>query len=366
MELTLTEEQKSLQQVVGAFVDEHYPVSALQQALADGSGYDRKAWSRFAGEIGLAGLGIPDEWGGVGGGAVELGLVLEQLGRTMAMTPFFATQLLASSLLQQGDPELAQRYLPRMASGELTASVALGDFGREVTLRAEPSAAAAWYLGGSIPWAIGAGDAGLVLALAQASDGPAWFAVDVPADGLTTTRLRTLDETRSLARVDFTQVTATRMSDEVDPLELAEAVSLRGAVGVAMEQIGAARELLYMSVSYAKVREQYGRPIGSFQAIKHRCADMLVLTEGATALGYYALACVDGHSPDFTTAASAAKVYCADATLKIAGDTIQVHGGIGFTWEHPAHLYFKRAKAATLIFGDRRQHRAMIAGALAF
>jgi alkylation response protein AidB-like acyl-CoA dehydrogenase len=364
VQLVLTDEQEMLREVIRQFTRVEYSHEALRQTLDAASGYNAPAWKRLAREVGIAGLGIPEEYGGAGGGLVEVGIVLEELGRNVAMTPLFATQLLAATLLlQAGDVSWQERYLPAIATGELTATVTVGGDNSGATVRAQ-QADGGWRLNGTIPWAVDADTAGVVFVLAEVPDGHGWFAVDRSAEGLTTQRLATLDATRPLASIDFRDVPATLAESTIDAMTLATTVTDYGAVGLAAEQVGMARGILDIAVAYAKTREQYGRPIGSFQAIKHRCAEMLVRVEAATSTAYYALLCAVQEPEEFPLAASTAKVFCGETGLRVAADAIQVHGGIGFTWEHPAHYYFKRAKSTTLMFGDPGSRRALVAKAI--
>jgi alkylation response protein AidB-like acyl-CoA dehydrogenase len=353
-----------LQSAVREFTKAKYSHEALRETLNSSDSYDRATWKQLAGGMGIAGIGIPESYGGAGGGLVELGLVLEELGRNLAMTPFFATQLLAINLLlEAGDEESRERYLPLIAAGELTAAVTVGDEPSHLTLEARHTDDG-WRLNGTVPWTIDGDTAGVVFALCGTPDGPSWFAVENTAVGFTARHLPTLDPTRALGSIEFRDTIATPIVSTIEPAAVAAKLTDLGAVGLAVEQAGAARGILEMTVEYAKIREQYGRPIGSFQAIKHRCAEMLTLVEAATSTAYYALFSADGQQDDISLAASTAKNYCSEAALHVAGDAIQIHGGIGFTWEHPAHYYFKRAKSATLMFGDSYAHRTRVADAI--
>ncbi|HXA62120.1 MAG TPA: acyl-CoA dehydrogenase, partial [Streptosporangiaceae bacterium] len=203
--------------------------------------------------------------------------------------------------------------------------------------------------------------ADLVLVAARTPGGLSLLAVDGDAEGLTRTALPTLDQTRRLARLEFSSVPGRLLGAEGGAGPALSRTLDLAAIGLAAEQVGGTQRCLDMSVAYAKVRYQFGRPIGSFQAIKHKCADMLLEVESSRSAVLYAATAIDEDSPEVPLVASAAKVYCSDAYFHAAAETIQIHGGIGFTWEHDAHLYFKRAKSAQLFLGTPDDHRTHFA-----
>jgi alkylation response protein AidB-like acyl-CoA dehydrogenase len=314
-------------------------------------------------------MAIPEEYGGAGFSFLELGLVLEELGRSLTVSPFFASCVMAAQLLLAIDDESARKdYLPGIAAGSLVASVALAeDSGswrpEDVTTRAEERDGT-WRLAGHKSYVLDGAVAGLLLVIARTGDGPAVFAVDTTADGaggLAREPLPTMDQTRKQARVTF-DGTAARLLGTVAGARPAIATMLdRSAIALAADALGGTGKVLEMSVEYAKIREQFGRPIGSFQAIKHKCASMLVDLESSRSAVYYALWAVSAGEPDERTVAPLAKAYCVDVYLHAAGENIQIHGGIGFTWEHPAHLYLKRAKSSQVLLGDSDFHRQQLA-----
>ncbi|CAB4853161.1 unannotated protein [freshwater metagenome] len=203
--------------------------------------------------------------------------------------------------------------------------------------------------------------ADLVIVAARTGKGVSLFAVEGGAAGLTRTALSTMDQTRKQAKLEFANVAGTLIGTEGEGWTVLSRVLDLAAVGLAAEQVGGAQKVLEMAVEYAKVRVQFGRPIGSFQAIKHKCADMLLEVESAKSAAYYGMWCAAELNDELPSVASLAKAYCSEAYFHATAENIQIHGGIGFTWEHPAHLYFKRAKSSELLFGDPTYHRELLA-----
>lgn len=329
-------------------------------------GYDPKVWTQMGEQLGLQGLAIPEEYGGSGFGYVELIVVFEELGRTLACLPYFSTVgLAANALLSSGDDSAKKDLLPRIASGETVATLAYTeDSGRwdmdSVTLAAT-KAGDGWTLDGHKMYVIDGHTAGLIVVVARTSEGLTLFAVEGDAPGLTRTPLATMDQTRKQARIEFSSTPARLVGVEGGAAGAVSKTLDLGAVALAAEQVGGAQRCLDMSVEYAKTRVQFGRPIGSFQAIKHKCADMLLEVESARSAAYYAGWTAAEDSDELPVVACLAKSYCSEAYFHAAAENIQIHGGIGFTWEHDAHLYFKRAKSSELILGDPSYHRELLA-----
>jgi alkylation response protein AidB-like acyl-CoA dehydrogenase len=273
--------------------------------------------------------------------------------------------LATTTLLRCADEEARKRLLPGLASGELVATLALTEDSARwdatgVRLTARESAGS-WVLTGHKTFVLDGASADVVLTVGRTEDGIGVFLVDGDAPGLTRTPLPTMDPTRRQARLDYAGVPATRLRTHGDGWELVAEVLDRAAVALAAEQVGVASRTLDMAVEYAKVRHQFGRAIGSFQAVKHLLADVLLEVESARAAAHYALLAAENETPDLSAVASLAKAFCSDACLRATAENIQVHGGIGFTWEHPAHLYLKRAKTSQLLFGDPAYHRELLA-----
>ncbi len=366
MNFAFTEEQEELRKTVKAFLDSKSPESAVRELMETEQGYDTAVWSQMAEQMGLQGLHIPEEYGGSGYSFIELGIVLEEMGRSLLCAPFFSTVVLAANtLLQSGDDSAKKDYLPGIASGETIATVAFTEpSGKwdESGITLEATAAGDGHtLSGTKSFVLDGHVANLVIVAARTGKGVSLFAVDGDASGLTRTPLSTMDQTRKQAKLEFADTPARLIGTDGAGWDVLSKVLDLVAVGLAAEQVGGAQKVLDMAVEYAKVRVQFGRPIGSFQAIKHKCADMLLEVESAKSAAYYGMWCASEMNDELPSVASLAKAYCSEAYFHAAAENIQIHGGIGFTWEHPAHLYFKRAKSSELLFGDPTYHRELLA-----
>ena len=358
------EDQEELRGTVRRFLGQHAAEPDIRRLMATDDGDDPKLWELMCTQLGLPAIAIPESYGGAGFTFIELGLVVEELGRALACSPFFSTTVLAGRLLLSLGGGLAGAYLADIAAGAIRATVALTEENGswspgQVTMRADGTAADCRLTGVKAHVPDGA-TADLILVVTRADDGLGVFAVNAAEPGLTRTPVPALDLTRKRARLTFEAVPGRRLGGDATA---AVATMLRqAAVALAAEQAGGAQRVLEMAVEYAKVREQFGRPIGSFQAIKHQCALMLAEVQSMKSAAYYGLWCVSSGSPDLPGVASAAKVFCSDAYVHVTGENIQIHGGIGFTWEHPAHLYFKRAQGSKFFLGSPDHHRQILAG----
>ncbi|MFJ5307231.1 acyl-CoA dehydrogenase family protein [Streptomyces sp. NPDC088350] len=363
MALTFTEEQEQLRTTLRRFLTEKAPSAAVRRAMDSDEGHDPRLWRQMADQLGLHGIALPEEYGGFGGGAVELGIVLEETGRVLLPSPYFATVALAGQALAASNDEAAKaRWLPAIADGSMTATLALAEATGSWRLAdIETSAGNGTAVSGTKMFVVDGHTADLVLVVARTDTGPGLFAVDGAAPGVTRTRLETLDPTRRLARIDLDSAPAQRVGPDGDASAYLRTVLDLVAVALAAEQVGGAQACLDAAVEYAKVRVQFGRPIGSFQAVKHKCADMLVAVEGARSAAYHATAVAAEGSSELPVSAASAASCCADAFTHAAKQNIQIHGGIGYTWEHDAHLYLKRAKSSEQLFGGPATHRARLA-----
>ncbi|MEJ7723681.1 MAG: acyl-CoA dehydrogenase family protein, partial [Ilumatobacteraceae bacterium] len=317
-------------------------------------------------QMGLQGLHIPEEFGGSGYSQIELGVVLEEMGRRLLCAPFFSTVVLAANtLIHCSDEEAKARYLPGIASGETIATLAFtepsGKWDESGITTEASSTGDGWTLSGAKSFVLDGHVASLILVAARTESGTSLFAVDGEASGLERTALSTMDQTRKQAKLEFSDTPATLIGTEGHGWDVLSTVLDLAAVSLAAEQVGGAQFVLDMAVQYAKDRVQFGRPIGSFQAIKHKCADMLLEVESAKSAAYYGMWCASEMNEELPSVASLAKAYCSEAYFHATAENIQIHGGIGFTWEHPAHLYFKRAKSSELLFGDPTYHRELLA-----
>jgi alkylation response protein AidB-like acyl-CoA dehydrogenase len=366
MNFAFSEEQEELRKTVRAFLESKSPETAVREQMETENGFDPAVWSQMGEQMGLQGLSIPEEFGGSGFSFIELGVVLEEMGRALLCAPFFSSVVLAANaLLLSGDDAAKKKYLPGIAAGETIATLATTEPSgkwdeKGITTKAEGSGSD-WKITGSKMFVIDGATASLIIVGARTSKGVSLFAVDGDAKGLTRTSLSTMDQTRKQAKLEFNATPATLIGTDGKGWDVLSQVFDLAAVALAAEQVGGAQKVLEMAVEYAKVRVQFGRPIGSFQAIKHKCADMLLEVESAKSAAYYGMWCAAEMNEELASVASLAKAYCSEAYFHAAAENIQIHGGIGFTWEHPAHLYFKRAKSSELLFGDPTYHRELLA-----
>jgi alkylation response protein AidB-like acyl-CoA dehydrogenase len=345
--------------------------TAVREQMASDQGWDPRTWRRLCRELGIAGLAVPEDDGGSGFSLTELGVVFEEAGRTLLCAPLMATAGLTIPLLQVlGDEAANKRYLPGLCDGTTVGAVVTSDeFGRSVLegalVRADMTGGTP-TLTGTAGFVIDGASADLILLPARTEDGIAVFAVDTQAPGVTKVPLVSLDQTRRQATVTFAKASATRLSEGDATAAFVRALDIARTL-LAAEQAGGASRCLDMAVTYAKTRVQFGRPIGSFQALKQKLADVLIQVESAKSAaeaGVQAAALVLDPSavvripglPDLPTVAAVAQLYCSEAYVTVAADTIQIHGGIGFTWEHDAHLYYKRAWGSREMLGRPEEH----------
>jgi alkylation response protein AidB-like acyl-CoA dehydrogenase len=361
----LSQEREDFRRSVRGFLESRSPEPEVRRLMDDDAGYDSGVWREMAAQLNLQGLAIPEEYGGSGYGYDELGVAFEEMGRVLLCAPFLSTVgLAANALLVAGDEAAKARWLPGIASGDMIATVALTeDDGRwdesGVSLAASPEGSG-HRLDGHKMYVLDGHVASLILVVARLEDGFGLFAVEGDAPGLERTQLETLDRTRKLARLELSGTPATPIGPAGGWHVVAEILD-RAAVLLAAEQAGGAQRCLEMATGYASERVQFGRQIGSFQAIKHKCTNLLIEVEQAKSAAYYGGWAAAQDPDELRVAAPLAQAYCSEAFLHAAAENIQVHGGIGITWEHPAHLYFKRAKTSELLLGDPAYHREILA-----
>jgi alkylation response protein AidB-like acyl-CoA dehydrogenase len=358
------DETEQLRRAVREFLEVASPSHRVRELMTTEQGYDRSVWRKMAGELGLQGITVPEQFGGAGAAMPELAVVFEEMGAALLCAPFFSTVALATqAILCSGDTAAMNDYLPVFVDGSATGTVIFNGGldpwdPRAVTLTAIADGVG-HRIHGDAELVLDGHTADVVLAAANTDAGTSLFAVTGDADGLTREPLATLDRTRKVARLQFHDVPARLIGVDGDAAAGLARTCDVAIVALAAEQVGAAQRCLNMAVGYAKERIQFGRAIGSFQAVKHRCADMLVLVEGARSAAVHAAESADGS--ELSTAASVAKMACAEAFLQVALDNMRIHGGIGFTWEHDAHLYVRRAKATELVFGSPDHHAQRLA-----
>ncbi|MCP4965162.1 MAG: acyl-CoA/acyl-ACP dehydrogenase [bacterium] len=362
-------EQVMLRDTVRSFLADKAPMASVRTIMETDAGFDVGLWADLA-ELGMLGIHIPEQYGGAGFTAQELGLVMEELGRALTPLPFLSSVVLgAGVLLLAGSGEQKSELLPSVANGEarlaLAATESDGAWTTEQTTTTAIATADTFVLSGTKSFVVDGHTADRLIVTAREDNGDiSMFLVESDRDGVSSERLETLDMTRRLATVSFDDVVVpvgARVGSSGAAAETIERLYDLAVVALAAEQVGGAQACLEAAVEYAKVRHQFGRPIGSFQAVKHKCADMLVQVESAKSAAYHA-SWAAAHDPqELLVAAPLAKSCCSEAYFNVAADNIQVHGGIGFTWEHDAHLYFKRAKSTQLLFGEPAAWRATLA-----
>jgi alkylation response protein AidB-like acyl-CoA dehydrogenase len=374
VDFAFSEEQEMLRTAAREFLTKVSPSSVVRKLMETEDAYDPALWKRIA-EQGWTGLGIPERYGGFGT-FLDLIVVLEETGRVLLPGPFFETMGMAvPAVLEAGTEAQKKEVLTAIAAGEARATVAvtepLGRWDADGVALAARRSGGGWKLDGKKLFVPGAGVADYIVIAARTrgsgEDGITLFLAKGRPNGLTIKPLATMDMTHKWYELEFDDVelTADSVMGEVDkgwpPLRRALDAA---TAALCAEMVGGAAHVLETSVDYAKTRHQFGKPIGIYQAVSHKLADMLLEVESARSVTYYAAWAVEADAPDRALAASIAKAYTSDAYRRAAGNGIQVHGGIGFTWEHDMHLYFKRAKASEVTLGDATYHRELVAQAL--
>jgi alkylation response protein AidB-like acyl-CoA dehydrogenase len=374
MNFGFNEEQELLRSTARKFFDNECSSETVRKLMEGSEGMTPDLWKKLA-EQGWLGLIVPDEHGGMGLGMVDLVVLMEEMGRAVVPGPFFSTVLLGGlAILEAGTEAQKKAWLPRLASGEARATVAwmepTADLGaRGITLPATAKSGG-YTLDGTKLFVQDAHTADALVVAARTATGQSaeagisLFLVPKSSAGLTATLLPTMDQTRKLCEVTFKDVTvgADALMGQAGGgwAPLARVID-RATVGLCAEMCGGAQKVLDMTVEYAKIRQAFGRPIGSYQGVKHKAADMLVDVENSKSITYYAAWAMDEGVAEGPLAVSMAKAYVSDAYRRVSGAGIQLHGGIGFTWEHDLHLYFKRAKGSEFTFGDATWHRERVA-----
>lgn len=361
-EYKFTEEQGQLRDAVRKFSAEHFSEETIRGLMEADPPFDPKVWARLGAELGVLGLSVPEADGGVGGTLIDQAVAIEELGARLACGPLFGTVYLAiPALVAASSGPVRDELLGDLVEGRRTAAFAVADTAGAFHPDAVTVSATGDALSGTVAQVVDGGIADVLLVAARSDEGIALYAVDGAGEGVQRTPLATLDLTRSEANVTFTDAPARMIAGPEEAARVIDHALQVGAALLAVEQVGAAQHLLDLSVDYAKSRLQFGRPIGSFQAVKHRLANLLVDVEHARSTAYHAIWALADGSDDPALAISIAQAVCSGALTHVANDTIQVHGGIGFTWEHQAHLYYKRAATDAVLLGSAEQHRDRVA-----
>jgi len=351
VDFDLSDDQVALRDGARDLLDDLASSVRVRETVEAGGGVDDALWSAMVAQ-GWPAVAVAEAAGGLGLGVVEVAVLLEEIGRHAAPAPFASTVVALDALTAGGCEELAARLLDGSGVGCVAWSR------RVDAVRAEQEGGD-WHLTGRPDPTPYAPTATVAVVTATGPDGPGVYAVDLDEIGRPR-REPAMDRTRELGWLRFAQTPATRLGGR----EAHERLVDLGAVAACAEMLGGAARVLDLAVGYAKDRVQFGRPIGSFQAVKHRCADMLVDVEGMRSSTYWAAWCLAASTPDAAVASSTAKIWCSDASKRVMASSLQVHGGVGFTWEHDLHLYLKRAELDQLAFGDAAFHRERLVALL--
>jgi alkylation response protein AidB-like acyl-CoA dehydrogenase len=371
MKFNFSTEQEEFRSNLRRFLAERSPSKEVRRLMETEAGWERDGWRRLNAELGLTAVRIPEAYGGQGFGFGELGIVLEEMGRALVCAPYFSTAVLATgAILNAGKEADKQALLPGIAAGETVATLAwVEDGGRwdsaGTALVATPAGKDGFRLDGHKSFVLDGHTADLIVVLARApgsreTAGLSLFTVTGDAKGLTRRALETMDATRKLARLEFNGVEASLLGEAGGAAAPFARTMTEAAICLANEMAGVAERLREDSLAYARMRMQFGRPIASFQSMKHKAADMLVDVELAKSAAYYAAAALDEGDNDVEAVASLAKAAASEACLQTAIHAIQIHGGIGFTWDNDTHLWFKRAKSSEVLLGDAHHHRELM------
>jgi len=371
MNFSLTEEQQALKDSARQFLADVCSPEQVRAQMVTPRGHDPEVWQKMATELCWTAVMIPEQYDGFGLGVVALVALMEEFGRSLACSPFFSTVCLATPALLYGATDAQKaRWLPDIAMGTTTATLAWSEqralpVPEEIAAVAKP-VSDGWCVTGTKMFVVDGHTADVLIVAARregstGEDGVELFVLPDGASNLKRERLPTMDQTRRLAKLTLDGVIVPEENRLPGGWEALQNTLNLAMIALAAEQVGVAERSLDMAVEYAKVRQQFNRPIGSFQSIKHKCAQMLLWVESARSASLYAGWVATEAPEELASAAAMARAYCSDASFRCAAENIQIHGGIGFTWEHDAHLYFKRAKSASTLFGPASFHREQLA-----
>lgn len=370
VQFAFTNEQEQFRSALRRFLNDKSPTTEVRRLMATAEGYNPDVWRQLSAELALPGIQIPEQYGGAGFGMVELCIVTEELGRALLCAPYFSTTVLAANaILNAGSEAQKTRLLPELASGARLATLAVTEPGgnwdpHSIELTATPTADG-YLLEGTKSFVVDGHIADLLIVAARVGaksggDGLALFTLGADSAGVERRLLDSMDPTRKIARIEFHRAHAELLGNLDDGAKAIFRTLDQAAVALANEMAGGAQTMLDSAVDYAKLRVQFGRTIGSFQAIKHRCADMLLDVELAKSAAYYAAQAAANEDPEWPALASLAKAAASETYLRTAAECIQIHGGIGFTWDNDTHLWFKRAKSSEVFLGEPHYHRELL------
>lgn len=370
VQFAFTNEQEQFRSALRRFLNDKSPTTEVRRLMATAEGYNPDVWRQLSEELALPGIQIPEQYGGAGFGMVELCIVTEELGRALLCAPYFSTTVLAANaILNAGTEAQKSSLLPELASGARLATLAVtepgGNWDPHSIELAATATADGYVLEGTKSYVVDGHIADLLIVAARVGaksggDGLALFALGADSAGVERRLLDSMDPTRKIARIDFHRAHAELLGNLDDGAKAIFRTLDQAAVALANEMAGGAQTMLDSAVDYAKLRVQFGRTIGSFQAIKHRCADMLLDVELAKSAAYYAAQAAANDDPEWPAIASLAKAAASETYLRTAAECIQIHGGIGFTWDNDTHLWFKRAKSSEVFLGEPHYHRELL------
>ena len=370
IQFAFTDEQEQFRSALRRFLNDKSPTTEIRRLMDTAKGYDPEVWRHLSEKLALPGIHIPEQYGGAGFGMVELCIVTEELGRALLCAPYFSTTVLAAgAILNAGTEAQKSSLLPGLASGARLATLAVTELDgnwdpRGIELVATP-VADGYLLDGVKSYVVDGHVADLLVVAARAAgtsghQGLALFTLRADSGGVERRLLESMDRTRKLARIDFHRAHADLLGNPDDGAKPLIRTLDQAAIALANEMVGGAQAMLDSAVNYAKLRVQFGRTIGSFQAIKHKCADMLLDVELAKSAAYYAAQAAAVDDPEWPAMANLAKAAASETYLRAAAECIQIHGGIGFTWDNDTHLWFKRAKSSEVFLGQPNYHRELL------
>ena len=366
IQFAFTDEQEQFRSALRRFLADKSPTTEVRRLMATDEGYDPEVWRQLSAELALPGIHIPEQYGGAGFGMVELGIAMEEMGRALLCAPYFSTAVLAANAILNVATEAQKKnLLPKLASGDRLATLAITEPSgywnpKAIELTAKLDNAS-YLLDGTKSFVVDGHIADLLIVAARVAGGDlALFSLKADSAGVERHLLDSMDPTRKLARIDFRGARAELLGTTKDGAARISRTMDQAAIALANEMVGGTQALFDSAVEYSKLRVQFGRTIGSFQAIKHKLADMLLELELSKSAAYYSAQAAAVDDPEWPALASLAKASASETYLHIAAETIQIHGGIGFTWDNDTHLWFKRAKSSESFLGQPSYHRELL------
>lgn len=370
IQFAFTDEQEQFRSALRRFLTDRSPATEVRRLMATETGYDPAVWRQLSAELALPGIHVPEQYGGAGFGMVELGIVMEELGRALLCAPYFSTAVMAANaILNTGAEAQKAALLPQLASGARLATLAIaepdGDWNPAAIATVATPAGDGYRLDGIKSYVVDGHIADLLIVAARAPrtsglEGLALFTLEADAKGVKRRQLAPMDPTRKIAQIEFSSAQASLLGNLNDGAKAIQRTLDQTAIALANEMAGGAQAMLDSAVNYARMRVQFGRTIGSFQAIKHKLADMLLEVELAKSAAYYAAQAAAANDPEWPALASLAKAAASETYMHAAAECIQIHGGIGFTWDNDTHLWFKRAKSSEVFLGQPSYHRELL------